>query len=177
LEDHFELHEFPNDLARWCWTVLGDNVLGEQLGLVDPYRQSSTAALRAALLNVIEDRLWSHDHVPWCRPGQELHLVESHLIAYDTGDRILTPAALAEAIERMPSRSLFFHVHDARRRTAGQSDDFLLWLEKCGADASLVAMLRQIDFYFLNLSQLRQALIEAFQHYVAEAPPVPRSVP
>jgi hypothetical protein len=38
-------------------------------------------------------------------------------------------------------------------------------------------MLRQIDFYFLNLSQLRQALIEAFQHYVAEAPPVPRSVP
>ena len=23
LEDHFELHEFPNDLARWCWTRLG----------------------------------------------------------------------------------------------------------------------------------------------------------
>ena len=41
LEDHFELHEFPNDLARWCWTVLGDNVLGEQLGLVDPYQQPS----------------------------------------------------------------------------------------------------------------------------------------
>jgi len=36
LEDHFELHEFSNDLARWCWTFLGDNVLGEQLGLVDP---------------------------------------------------------------------------------------------------------------------------------------------
>ena len=45
LEDHFELYEFPNDLARWCWTALGDNVLGEQLGLVDPYRQPSTAAL------------------------------------------------------------------------------------------------------------------------------------
>ena len=39
LEDHFELYEFPNDLARWCWTVLGDHVLGEQLGLIDPYRQ------------------------------------------------------------------------------------------------------------------------------------------
>ena len=32
LEDHFELHEFPNDLARWCWDALGDHVLGEQLG-------------------------------------------------------------------------------------------------------------------------------------------------
>ena len=177
LEDHFELHEFPNDLARWCWTVLGDNVLGEQLGLVDPYRQSSTAALRAALVNVIEDRLWGLDHVPWCRPGLELHLVESRLIAYDTGERIFTPAALVEAIERMSSRSLFYHVHDARRRTAGQSDDFSLWLEKCGAEASLVATLRGIDFYFLNLSQLRQALIEAFRHYVAEAPPVARSAP
>ena len=94
LEDHFELHEFPNDMARWCWTVLGDNVLGEQLALVDPYRQSSTTALRAALVNVIEDRLWGLDRVPWCRPGLELHLIESHLIAYDTGERIFTPAAL-----------------------------------------------------------------------------------
>jgi len=36
--------------------------------------------------------------------------------------------------------------------------------------------LRRIDFYFLNLSQLREALVEAFRHYVAEAPPVPRTV-
>lgn len=177
LEDHFELHEFSNDLARWCWTVLGDNVLGEQLGLVDPYRQSSTTSLRAALVNVIEDRLWGLDHTPWCRPGLEFHLVESHLIAYDTGDRIYTPAALMEAIERMSSRSLFYHVHDARQRTAGQSDDFSSWLETCEADASLVAALRGIDFYFLNLSQLRQALSETFRRCGAEAPPVSRIAP
>lgn len=175
LEDHFELHEFPNDLARWCWTVLGDNVLGEQLGLVDPYRQASTTALRAALVNVIEDRLWGLDHAPWCRPGQELHLIESYLIAYDTSERIFTPAALVEAIDRMSLRSLFYHVHDARRRTAGQSDDFSMWLEQCGAEASLVAMLRGIDFYFLNLSQLRRALVDAFERYAAEAPPVSRN--
>jgi hypothetical protein len=87
-----------------------------------------------------------------------------------------TPAALLEAIQRMPPRSLVLHVHDARRRTAGQSDDFSLWLEQCGADASLVTAMRSIDFHFLNLSQLRQALVEAFQHYVAEAPSLPRNV-
>jgi hypothetical protein len=175
LEDHFELHEFPNDLARWCWTSLADNVLGEQLGLVDPYRQSSIGELRETLVNVIEDRLWGLDRVPWCRPGTELHLVESHLIAYDTGERVSTPAALVDAVERMSSRSLFYHVHDARRRTSGQSDDFSLWLEKGGAEPSLVAALRGIDFYFLKLSQLRQALIDAFHRYVAEAPAVARS--
>lgn len=176
LEDHFELHEFPNDFARWCWTILGDNVLGEQLALVDPYRQPSLDDLRTSLVNVIEDRLWGSDHALWCHPGQELHLVESHLIAYDTGDRIFTPAALLDAIERMSPRSLFYHVHDARRRTAGQSDDFSLWLDECGASASLVSALRGIDFYFSNLSQLRQAFVEAFRSDIAEPPPVARTI-
>ncbi len=176
LEDHFELYEFPNDLARWCWTALGDNVLGEQLSLVDPYQQPLMSALRAALVNMVEDRLWGLERAPWCHPGLELHLIESRLIAYDTGERIVTPAALLEAIERMSPRSLFFHVHEARRRTAGHTDDFSLWLEKAGVQASLVTALREIDFFFLNLSQLRQALSEAFRQYVEGAPAVARSI-
>jgi hypothetical protein len=177
LEDHFQLHEFPNDLARWCWTALGDNVLGEELALIDPYQPQPATSLRASLVNAIEDRLWDVKHVPWCHPGMELYLIESRLIVYETGERVLTLAALLEAIERMSLRSLFYHVHEAHRRTAGQSDDFSLWLEKSGADPSLVTTLRGLDFYFLNLSQLRQAVIEAFQHYVAEAPPVARTTP
>ena len=102
LEDHFELYEFPNDLARWCWSVLGDNVLGEQLGLVDPYHLPSGSDLRSTLVNVIESRLWGLDRVPWCRPGQELHLIESRLVAYDTGEQAGTPAALLEAIGACP---------------------------------------------------------------------------
>ena len=38
LADHFDLDEFPNDLARWCWDMLGDHMLAEQLGLIDPYQ-------------------------------------------------------------------------------------------------------------------------------------------
>ncbi|MBI3462184.1 MAG: hypothetical protein HY000_03865 [Planctomycetes bacterium] len=172
LEDHFELYEFPNDLARWCWEALGDQVLAEQLGLVDPYRHESIPSLRSVLVDAIEDRLWRLERVPWCRPGLELHLIESRLIAYDTGERIPTPAALCETIERMSPRSLFYHVHEARRRTAGRSDDFSAWLEQFGAEATLVARLRAVDFYFLNLTQLRQTLVEAFRQSTAEPNPV-----
>lgn len=167
LEDHFELHEFPNDLARWCWTRLGDNALGEQLGLIDPYRLASTAALREAIVNLIEDRLWHLEQVPWCRSGYEFHLVESRLIAFDTGERIDTPTELAEAINRMTLRSLFYHVHEARRRTAGRTDDFSLWLESCEVDPALIARIRAIDFYFLNLRQLQQELVGAFRQHSA----------
>jgi hypothetical protein len=164
LENHFELYEFPNDFAAWCWSGLGDHMLGEQLSLVDPYQLPSINAVRAMLIEIVEDRLWSLDRVPWCRPGLELHLVQSHLIAFDTGERAATPAALAEAIQRMPCRSLFFHVHEARRRTGGRSDDFSAWLETIEADPALVSRIRSIDFYFLNLNQLRQELVEAFRH-------------
>jgi len=168
LDDHFELYEFPNDLARWCWDALGDDVLGEQLGLIDPYQSASPAALRAALINVVEERLWVLERVPWCRPGLELHLIESRLIAYDTGERFATLAALAEAIHRLPLSSLFYHVHEARRRTAGRTDDFSDWLEQYGADLALIEKLRAVDFYFLNLNQLRAEFMDIFRQHLAE---------
>ncbi len=173
LEDHFELYEFPNDFARWCWGPVGDHVLGERLALVDPYRHSSIESLRSELVNVIEDHLWQLDRVPFSRPGLELHLVGSRLVSYDTGVRLATPVALAEAIPRLPRRSLFFHFHEARRRTNGQTDDFSYWLEQYGADPALVQRIRSLDFYFLNLSQLRKELIEVFREFLPEAEVVP----
>lgn len=163
LDDHFELYEFPNDLARWCWETLGDRLLGEQIALIDPSRCGSLENLRRAIVDVLEERLWALDRVPWCRPGLELHLIESRLIAFDTGEQLSHPGDLADAIARMPLRSLFYHVHEARRRTGGRTDDFSSWLEAWGVEPALVAQLRAIDFYFLNLSQLRQALRDVFR--------------
>jgi hypothetical protein len=168
LDDHFELYEFPNDLARWCWEALGDHELAEKLGLVDPYQDNSIAALRATLANTIEERLWGNEQMLECRPGLELHLVGSRLVAYDTGERIPTPVALAEAMPRLSLRSFFYHVHEAHRRRKDHSDDFSAWLETAGADEGLVSRLRKIDFYFLNLNQLRTEFIQAFQEYLPE---------
>ena len=172
LADHFELNEFPNDFARWSWDALGDRALAEQLSLVDPYQLSGHAELRKALSEVIEARLWGIERVPWCRPGLELHLTGSRLIAYDTGERFPTLTALAEALHQMSPRSLFYHVHEAHVRRNGASDDFSAWLESLGADAALIAQIRAIDFYFLNLSQLRGEFLDIFRHFVHE-PSVP----
>ena len=40
------------------------------------------------------------ERVPWCRPGLELHLVESRLVAFDTGERFSTLSGLVEALPR-----------------------------------------------------------------------------
>ena len=159
LDDHFELYEFPNDLARWCWEALGHAGLAEQLGLVDPYQHRSTSSLRAALVNAIEESVWGLDRVPSCPPGLELSLLESRVVAYDTGERFATPAAFVDSLPTLPLRSIFYHVHEARRRSPMTVDDFSLWLERTGADAGLVAKLRAVDFYFLNLNQLRREFV------------------
>ncbi len=165
LADNFDLFEFPNDLAHWCWEMLGDHLLAEQLALVDPYQHESTGSLREELVNVIEERVWGLDRFPSCAPGLELNLVGSRLVAYDTGERIPTPAALAEALPLFSLRSFFYHVHDARRRNPDRTDDFSNWLESYGADAALVGRLRKIDAHFLNLVQVREQMIEAFRDY------------
>ena len=171
LDDHFELYEFPNDLARWCRDALGDDVLAEQLALIDPYQMPSMAAVRAELTNVIEERLWGVDRAAaWSRPGRELYIIESRIVSYDTGERYPTPASLAEALQSLSRRSLFLHVHAAFRRT-GRTDDISAWLEQYGADRALVARLRGIDFYFLNIDQLRTEMIDAFHHHLTAAVP------
>jgi hypothetical protein len=172
LDDHFELYESPNDLARWCWDGLGDDALGEQLGLVDPYQYATLADVRAALVNVVEERLSQLDRVPSSRPGLELHLLESRLISFDTGERFATLAELAEALPTLSLQSLFLHVHEARRRTAGRTDDFSGWVEQQGGDPALVAKLRAVDFYFLNLNRLREDFSAIFRHFVLEPQPV-----
>ena len=88
------------------------------------------------------------------------------LVAFDTGERFSTLAGLVEALPRMSRRSLFFHVHEAFRRK--NVDDFSSWLEQINAPAELVERLRKIDFYFLNLNQLREQLIEILCEYLAE---------
>lgn len=173
LDNYFELYEFPNDLARWCWSSLGDQIVAERLGVVDPYSYATMGDLRSGLLEAIEDRLWGLDRVPWCRPGLELHLIESRLVTYDTGDRVRTPAALFEAIGRMSLRSLFYHYHEGRRRSGGLTDDFSQWLQDFGAEEGLIEAVRKIDFYFLNLHQLRDELLSVFHRRTMESPMTP----
>src|SRR5262245_65925046 len=38
LDDHFELYEFPNDLARWCREALGNAGLGDGHSVLGSYR-------------------------------------------------------------------------------------------------------------------------------------------
>lgn len=60
---------------------MGNRLWREQKALIDPNRCGSLNNLRQAIVDVLEERRWTLDRVPRCRPGLELHLIKSRLIA------------------------------------------------------------------------------------------------
>src|SRR5512145_2966256 len=65
LRPTFDDPDYRNDFAVWSKLYLGDRVLAERLGVLDPYAESGMEELRAATLDIIDDRLGELTMVPW----------------------------------------------------------------------------------------------------------------
>jgi hypothetical protein len=161
LRGTFDNPDYRNDFAVWSKLYLGDRVLAERLGILDPYEFSSLGELRAATLEVIDERLGESTMIPWARPGDELYFMEATTVVFDTGIRISHPRELAVAIGSMTGGSVYFHFLEARRRSPFGKDDFTAWLlenDDGEKNRPYIEALARIDFYFHTLPHLRREL-------------------
>lgn len=166
----FDYPDFRNDFAVWASKRLGDKVLAERLGIFDPYSYGSIEDLRGEVLDVIDERLSELTMVPWARQGHEFYFMKATTIIFDTGERIHQPEDLLTAIQRMSTGSIYFHFLEARRRPPVGCDDFAAWLPAFGADwQPYIDALRELDFYFSTLSQLKEQLIDLFDNRKASS--------
>lgn len=155
----FDYPDYRNDFAVWVKHQLGDYILAERLGMIDPYRHPSMEELRAATLEIIDDRLSELPLVPWARRGHEFYFTESTTVVFDTGKRIPHPDHLCTAIRTMTNGSIYFHFLEARRRTLQGSDDFSVWLYDWGEPwQHYMYALKSIDFVFYTLPEIREEL-------------------
>lgn len=162
LRGTFDNPDYRNDFAVWSKLYLGDRVVAERLGILDPYEFSSLGELRAATLEVLDERLGESTMIPWARPGDELFFMEATTVVFDTGIRISHPRELAASIGAMTVGSVYFHFLEARRRPPFGKDDFTAWLfqnEDGGKNRSYIEALASIDFYFHTLADLRKELV------------------
>jgi hypothetical protein len=170
LRPGFEDPEYNNDFAMWARRGLNDLALAERLSVIDPY--GDLEALREELIEAAEQRLAEREYVPWAPPDQGFHFIRGLLIVLDTGLRLQSPEALAEALPRLSDGSLFYHFIDARRRPPEGVDDLRAWLSGFGDRyAGLVAQIADIDPYFVTLTGLRGELTRAFAEHLGVATP------
>ena len=157
----FDNPDYRNDFAVWSKLYLADRVLAERLGILDPYSFPSLAELRAATLDVIDERLGEQTMIPWAHPGDAFFFMQATTVMFPAGIRISHPSELAGAIRKMTNGSVYFHFLEARRRSPLGKDDFTAWLlenENGGRNRPYIEALASIDFYFHSLPHLRDEL-------------------
>lgn len=160
LRPTFDDPEYRNDFAVWAKQSLGDRILAERLGIIDPYETDSMDELRRLMLDIIEDRLselapW----VPMVRQGGEFYFMEATSVVFDTLERINNPRKLSDAVRHMTNGSIYYHFLEALLRPPLQKDDFTAWLSEVGeAGKPFLEAIARIDPYFKTLGELRLEL-------------------
>lgn len=167
LRPGFEEPEYNNDFALWAMHGLHDLGLAERLSVIDPPSFGDLEALREELVDVVEQRLYEKEFVPWAAADQEFHFIRAILVVLDTGMRIKRPEALAKALPQLSPSSLYYHFIDARRRPPEGIDDFRAWLSDFGDRyAELIDRIANIDPAFVTLTGLRNELSQAFSEHL-----------
>ena len=162
LAPSFDYPDYRNHFAVWAKHSLGDEILAERLGIIDPYVYTSVEDLRTVTLEIIEERLSELSWVPWARAGHEFYFMKAITVVFDTGERIHHPDELGSAISRMTNGSIYFHVLEARRRPPLGLDDFSAWLQDLEGDWTLyIDVIRSIDVTFCTLPELQKNLVKA----------------
>lgn len=172
LRPSFDDPEFGNDFALWASSALGDPVLAERLAAIDPALLGGDGErLRAALVELAEERLAEVAHPHLVLPGREFHFLRSQLLIFDAGRAIRIPEELSAALPDLSTGSVFYHFVDARLRNAGAIDDFTVWLAEWGErTAATRTRLAAIDPGFGSLAELRRRIADAFGAGPREGP-------
>jgi Family of unknown function (DUF5752) len=145
-------------------------VLAERLGMLDPYTCVSMEELRAVLLDLIDERLSESPQLLPVLSGNEFYFKEATTVVFDTGERVGSPDRLADAVGRMTSSSVYFHILEARRRLPAGCDDLSAWLSDWGGEWKwMIDALRSIDVYFFTLIDLHCELVRVLTKEGGEA--------
>ena len=146
LSPRFNEPEFNNDFASWSYHALHDMILAERLSVIDPSHFHNMEDLRQEVIDVIEERLYEIEFVPFAKSSQQFNFVRSQIVVFDTRKRIEKPEELSSTLQNFSSGSIFYHFIDARRRTEKNTDDFREWLNGFGEKYSeLSNLIANID--------------------------------
>jgi len=161
LKSHLRIEEFPNDFANWTANGLEDIALAEKLANFDPYDFSTVSDARDNIIEIIEEHIWDLPAVPWVRPGSEFYFSSATTILLPLGISAGSIQEFRNAMEIIPDSSLYFHFYEERKRKKDKEhDDFSIWIEENFNKSSLVKRIREIDFYFFSLGEIRKMIIK-----------------
>jgi hypothetical protein len=152
---------YPNDFASWVVRHAQDRILGERLGVVDPFDFDHIEAVRAELIGIIGDHL-DHSREPVStRVAEPFQFVRSHVIEVDLYIEVATLQEFRDELSRVEIGAVYNHICEARMRKRRPSGDFADWLSS-EAGLGLAELGRQVvnvGRLGLNLEGMRTRIV------------------
>jgi hypothetical protein len=161
--------EPPNDFAFWVTNVLQEDQLGERLAAIDTVQFPSLRELRDRIVTVIDEYLESRHELRTAPAGEEFHFMDAVSFTLPTRYQARTLAEFAQALRRVGTATIAYHLFEARLRVGADDNDFSRWLDHELEQDEVAAAIRKLDPYTHTMEGLRQRLLALVEPRLAIA--------
>lgn len=152
---------FPNDFATWVALHAQDRLLGERLGVLDPFEFEDIEQLRGEIVSIISDHLNHLTSIPRSLTDEPFEFVRSHIIESDLGIEVRTLREFRDTLAQVEVGAIYNHVCEARMRKGRLAGDFACWLaaEEGLGLPELAAQVVKVGRLGLSLEGIRQHIV------------------
>ena len=150
---------YPNDFATWAAIQVRDRVLGEKLGILDPYDFENLEALRAEIVNIVDEHLSQLQIIPRVIYGEPFYFMQSRIIEVPTGLEARTLTEFRKILATVDISAVYYHNFEAMLRLGRRMGDFALWIEEQLHLPELAQKISRLDFYMTSLESIRHRII------------------
>jgi Family of unknown function (DUF5752) len=151
---------YPNDFATWAAIQVRDRVLGEKLGILDPYDFENLEALRAEIVNIVDEHLSQLQIIPRVIYGEPFYFMQSRIIEVPTGLEARTLMEFRKILATVDISAVYYHNFEAMLRLGRRMGDFALWIEEQLHLPELAQKISRLDFYMTSLESIRHRIIK-----------------
>ena len=152
---------YLNDFASWVVLYAQDRVLGERLGVLDPFAFGDIEQLRDEILRIMADHLNHSTASSRCVVSEPFEFIRSHIIEVPLDLETRTLNEFYDALANVEVGAVYNHVCEARMRKRQLSVDFARWLsseEGLGLQ-ELALRVEQVGRLGLNLEGMRNKIL------------------
>jgi len=152
---------YSNDFASWVVLYAQDRVLGERLGVLDPFAFGDIEQLRDEILRIMADHLNHSTASSRCVVSEPFEFIRSHIIEVPLDLETRTLNEFYDALANVEVGAVYNHVCEARMRKRQLSVDFARWLsseEGLGLQ-ELALRVEQVGRLGLSLEGMRNKIL------------------
>lgn len=152
---------YSNDFATWVGLYAQDRVLGERLGVLDPFAFGDIEQLRDEILRIMTDHLNRSTTSSRCVVSEPFEFIRSHIIEIPLDLETRTLSEFYDALANVEVGAVYNHVCEARMRKRQLSVDFARWLssEEALGLRELAQRVEQVGRLGLSLEGMRNKIL------------------